>query len=65
MSSNWSRIDKIPLANMKFRCEQSPGVQGWTQMPIKNRPRHVQDLHMKASNVLWNNQWEMMILSNW
>ena len=34
-------------------------------LPIKNRPRHVQDLHMKASNVLWSNQWEMMILSNW
>ena len=35
MSSNWSGIDKIPLANMKFRCEQSLGVQVWTQMPEK------------------------------
>ena len=35
MSSNWSKIDKIPLANMKFCCEQSPGVQEWTQMPEK------------------------------
>ena len=36
MSSNWLKNGKIPLANVKFYYEQSPGVQGWTQMPVKN-----------------------------
>ena len=39
MSSNWLKNGKIPLANVKFYYEQSPGVQGWTQMPVKKGKR--------------------------